>query len=369
MNVKTESVFNNTKETISDYKPSKSRFNGGRLTGIAAKIIEKTQQTCSPIIVKVFYYMNYKEVIEAKKVDRETETKIERLRNEYLSREKLMKRINQTKEKLKSYNQGYEYMKKQGTKYVNYTMDFNGSVIPVTELSLKAHKGMVNILPKTTIKNSILMNEKQTKKELNHVMKVKEDSLFGDNTEYKVESNKLAIAKLTPSFGVTIKGNDGVKRGPSVVDDPKLKHKQIPGFTRNKSQINQLNLFNTHSKKLESTLAVQANPLPANTLLSLIPTTTINIPRRLKSGCGRNKSAVERVTVQREALDLNMAFVEEHGLTRVGTSGKTVLPKIHNSGKNTRTRTPMSTHNSKDRMIPSSLGRRIGQGTFEYKVI
>jgi len=372
---------------------------------------------------------------------------IERLRVEFAARERKKRaeeRATREKEKEKQNKAAEMKAREMSRKAGNYTMDISGARIPMIQFPIQKCREMVDVIRAKVNENSVIdtsanysefLLEKQQKAEAekaNNESPNNQNDADLNKSQYnsvksRPESEDYRVADLSriePSFGVTLKGNAGIKKGPSVMEDPKIMAKTTFGFhkgksgglgrradarriviaqerekvtskTENKGKHNEISKIepieqNDVSESVldpqsllvqnnQADLAYFHNKKDANkTFYGAVPTGAASYAKyrrgiSISSPYKQNLKSDAKVIASRDELAKNMEFVEENAITRLKTAaGKrnesTVLRKTGSIIEHrTKNRGSLNTSYTKLRMAPPPIGKTVGHGIIRQR--
>ena len=357
---------------------------------------------------------------ESEEIDRT----IERLRTEFVAREKRREMDEKALRKFDSANRnqtadGAQKVRYIGWKYKKHTMNMSGEVIPLIPFPIHKCKAVQPIIKAKIVDgtvNDTITNLSSVEKP--HIEEFameenKEEAPAREDQNVVSEAVTMGykaadVSKIEPSFGVTLKGAEGVKRGPSVLDDPNLMTRA--GFHKgkdtslgqgnrksefrkvataqdgnrakiNKSQLNGANNDNSNLMRNDDSNAyifenmlVRQNQAsifyakPNKTFTGSIPTRTVSYvkyKREVSTPYKKERKKDEKVIVQKADLAKYMEFIEENAIRRVATANSNTVYKQQprsSEGRKIRERSPPLTSHSKYRMAPPPIGKTIGHG-------
>ncbi len=313
----------------------------------------------------------------------EVERNIDRLRVAMLAQEKTRRKeeeLARRDKKNKSKSQLKDPRATFGNKCKEFTMDISGAVVPVMRLPPNRLREMQPVARAKVVADSMIVNSPQSAGPETVNDTLKDVSAIAPPADQSQEQSKAAeedqgskssaalsksmvgsestvgghmadLSALEPSFGVTVKvGSEAMKRGPSVMDDPKLMSKTSFAFLQHGklatlagrraiSSVPRAAKLKAAERQLEASLEEdeEESKLDAESLLVRVPPvygggklnktfvgmTPTAVAQHVRYSSG-NRTTVHakhtRVIIAKEYLQKNMEMVEERAARRVSTA-------------------------------------------------
>ena len=322
------------------------------------------------------------------------------LRTEHLTQEKKRRNAEillKQKEAMDKYGAANR-MRQLGKQLNGYTVDFSGAIVPPVPFHINKCKAITGPTIKAHISDAIINNTIDTNKEATYPEE--NIQLSGPNEEINSGTNignslnevqnfgLVDILKIEPSFGVELKTANEVKKGPNIMEDPKLVSRVTSGFHKSRSEIrtrklpeingpvipqddpikndNQMNLKqNLFVKNVQEINMMKERQKSAKNVLGTLPTGAVSYAK-YKRSMSNSRNGRSKVITQKNMLARDMKLVEANSAVKNKRSlelGNFVIPK--NSGRKSKLRSSLTTSHSKYRMAPPPIGKTIGHGIFK----
>ena len=339
----------------------------------------------------------------------ELEKTIERLRGEFLIKERFKADCNSDIRKRRTRNRYLKTLNKSKVNtYKDYTMDFNGDIIPLDEFPIEDCKDYNNVDPKIKVlvdsvyKTSANYNylSRNIKDSTNDNCKVvnnnNEFNMIIQNPLFKAIRNKNTLCKtflnIVPNYGVTFQVDETIKKGPNFDDDPNLMGKTMNKFYKEKNSIKKTFRKTITVKEEELSKSIERNDLNNSKKLSKLTNIlidndefsstynrkckstkanyklnigTIPIPILYeKQQMNQTRIKLPRIIIEKQKLEKDLKFIEGNINAKFRATINRNIWKSHSCERNSKQKRNLYTTQSRYKMPPPPLGKIFGHGLF-----
>ena len=265
----------------------------------------------------------------------ELDKMVDRLRANLLSKEKREKKKHNSE--LNEIKKKNFFISSQGNEYNNFSMDFNGIILPMVSFPVKKLRGWKHPKLNVNISHELVIDSKTNTKISS------KDFINTNNTLKEIQFNERKFTddipedfmpnfpQLKPSCGVTIELNHEIIKGPDIVGDSHLNKEELERYKNSMKIENDLDTRIEVTSKNEDEDKSNSNPIERDLLIvSITDNNTINkaelknigqVPtnKNLRRKHTRLPSITKiqpKITVERELLMKSLEVIKDDPMTQ-----------------------------------------------------